>query len=361
MIYIKMSSLTGSQFINLYPNTLFWKLTNETETHHGLVYKTGLTTDKKPFRRDLKCDGGIYFCSDDQLHLWIRHFMGKMKYIRSVMIPTTATISVEGNKFKTNKIILSERMDIWSDYDSIVKAGSANNYFQLVNPKVQTYAMCLDAVKWYGFNLRFVREDLQTDELCMESVKCYGKALQWVRFDLITKLMCETAVDNNKWAFEWVPYRFQDGTMCMIIIQFYGSLLRFVREDFQTEPMGAIVVRNWGLALEAVRPDLQTVEMCEEAIDYRCYALQFVRKDLQYDNMCIGVLYSCIRMLETIKHRSQSGVELVQKIENAPSWIRDDIQLKPMCIDAIKIFQIILTDKKSLLGMDENEFQKVDI
>jgi len=40
-----MTTLTGIEFKQLYPNTLFYKLTNETENHNGFQFKTGLNID----------------------------------------------------------------------------------------------------------------------------------------------------------------------------------------------------------------------------------------------------------------------------------------------------------------------------
>jgi hypothetical protein len=104
---------TGSEFNELYPNVKFYKLTDQTETHNGLKYHTGLIIDTS-WR-------GIHFCSIEDIYLWIVPGNILMQFFRSVEIPPDANIRIGRQEFFTDKIILGERTKIWSGRDFIKK------------------------------------------------------------------------------------------------------------------------------------------------------------------------------------------------------------------------------------------------
>jgi len=97
-----------------------WKVTNESEYHYGLQYKTGLVVDPKPFNDDptLSCvEGGIYFTTKEYIHkfFWIG------TNLRPVKIPKDARVVLDPNndKYRADKVILGEKKDLNYYFDHL--------------------------------------------------------------------------------------------------------------------------------------------------------------------------------------------------------------------------------------------------
>ena len=109
--------LTGKQFNERYKGCKFVKLTNITETHYGLKYKTGRNVDNNKIDDE---GYGIHFCLYDDVYKWINMKDFSMIFFRFVTVPDDATV-YEGNyMFRSNVVDLSDRkfieaMDVWYD------------------------------------------------------------------------------------------------------------------------------------------------------------------------------------------------------------------------------------------------------
>jgi hypothetical protein len=169
--------LSGRDFNELYPNTKFYKLTNQLETHNGFKYTDGLNNDTILFNPYGSCSpGGLYFTEYDKIPLWINYANQSMCYIREVIIPYDARIYIEENKIKTNKFYLSPRKLIeefegWDNHEYCLSAVKLNG-FALEYVKEQTEEICLAAVNKNGRALQYIKE--QTDEICLQAVKQYA-------------------------------------------------------------------------------------------------------------------------------------------------------------------------------------------
>ena len=90
----------------------FYKITNESEFHHGLQYQDGLNVDPVPFSPEGDCvPGGIYFARED-----ILAFLNYGPWIREVTIPDDAQM-VENpgdhpRKWRADRVILGPRRRI---------------------------------------------------------------------------------------------------------------------------------------------------------------------------------------------------------------------------------------------------------
>ena len=113
--------MTGKTFNQERKGEVFVKLTNQEEIHNGFQFQTGLNVDRIPFNPMGYCQpGGIYFCSIEKLYQWLYYNQQPMCYVRLVTIPDDALIWVQENKFKADRMILSERQKIvdleeWKD------------------------------------------------------------------------------------------------------------------------------------------------------------------------------------------------------------------------------------------------------
>ena len=99
--------MNGKIFNQLYGNMIFYKLTNESENHNGFKFKTGLNIDIT--------NKGIFFTDIEHMYMWLDYGCKDMIYMRSIIIPNDATVTILKNKYKTNKIILSNRRKINND------------------------------------------------------------------------------------------------------------------------------------------------------------------------------------------------------------------------------------------------------
>ena len=129
-------SISGSEFKLKYPNTDFYKLTNEDENHNEFQFKDGLNIDSNTFNPTGSCTkGGLYFTEHDKIGLWIIYNRQNMKYIRKVEILDDSKVYIEENKFKADKFILRERILLedfasWND-DEFCKIAVEKNVFAL--------------------------------------------------------------------------------------------------------------------------------------------------------------------------------------------------------------------------------------
>ena len=247
--------LTGAIFNQQYLNKKFVKLTNQLENHNGYQFQTGLNIDSIPFNPQGKCNpGGIYFCLFEDLQLWLNYIDQEMFYIRLVTIPDDALVWTEQNKFKADRLILSDRLEIgdlevWKDP-----------------------AYCLTAVKYDGLSLRFIKQ--QTPEICLEAVKnndyglLYGYALKYVLEQ--TEEICVAAVKKDGLALKYVTK--QTPQICLEAVKNNGYALASVLE--QTEEICLAAVQKYGCALLCVTK--QTHQICLAAVQNDADALKYV-------------------------------------------------------------------------------------
>ena len=134
---MKSKLLSGKDFNQRYQTGKFVKLTNELENHNGYQFETGLNIDSIPFNPSGECrPGGIYFCLVEKIPMWLNYTDQPMIYVRWVSIPDDALVYIEEDKFKADRMILSERQKIddfeeWKDllyYSNAVKQNGQTLY-----------------------------------------------------------------------------------------------------------------------------------------------------------------------------------------------------------------------------------------
>jgi hypothetical protein len=105
-------SFEGNNFNKLFSECAFIKLTNKEEQHNGFKYNTGLNTLVDKFNNE-QCSNGLYFTELQYIYDWTTYGNKTMKYVRFITIPNNANVIIENhNKFKCDKFILSERIEI---------------------------------------------------------------------------------------------------------------------------------------------------------------------------------------------------------------------------------------------------------
>ena len=87
--------------------TTYFKVTNESECHHGFQYQDGLNLLKEPFAKTGSCvPGGLYFTNLDHVVDFISYGI----FVREVLIPPESQVVKDGKfKWRTDQIWLGHR------------------------------------------------------------------------------------------------------------------------------------------------------------------------------------------------------------------------------------------------------------
>lgn len=106
-------AINGFDFKQQYGHR-FYKFIKHDMTHHQFTYKLGLNVDTIPFNPKGTCKaGGLYFT--DFANLTCFQIFGSQ--IGIIEIPDDAQVYVEHQKFKANKFILHELIDVNNEGD----------------------------------------------------------------------------------------------------------------------------------------------------------------------------------------------------------------------------------------------------
>ena len=105
----------------------YYKITNATEKHNGMKYKTGLNVDVLPYNPNGDCaTGGIYFSRED-----ILFFLSYGKWIREVTIPDGEAVYENPGRpkrWKAHRVILGKRRKVTAKViKELIKEGADVN------------------------------------------------------------------------------------------------------------------------------------------------------------------------------------------------------------------------------------------
>lgn len=97
-------TLSGAEFNKIYKVFTFYKFLNDNLIHHGFKYMLGLNEDTKD---------GLSFCDESPFHLRFEKYGPILAFIE---IPDDAQIYVEKDRFKTDKLIITQISDLSNDF-----------------------------------------------------------------------------------------------------------------------------------------------------------------------------------------------------------------------------------------------------
>jgi len=111
----KYTTMTGAEFNEQYAGTKMYKILYDNMIHFGYKYKpnalNGLDKLGEQFDPNPDCrPGGLYFCAEPDVIKYIDNISYPL--IALVEIPADARISVGEHKFKTDKLILGQPIEI---------------------------------------------------------------------------------------------------------------------------------------------------------------------------------------------------------------------------------------------------------
>ena len=286
------TKFSGRQFNKRYQGTKFYKFIFDDLSDNKFHYHLGINSAIEP--------DGLSFCEESKRGFNWWPYGTKVALIE---IPDDAEVYAEKNKFRANKIILTQILNSDDFGDKFWIEMLSQNGMVLKFVKNQTEEICTIAVKQNSFALSYVKQ--QTEKLCKIAVKndTTGDVLNYVEDRFKTKELCTLAVKQNGYALRFVykspllslstMYELtelalqqngydikyignQTTLICKLAIKQNPYSLFFVARQYQTDEICKFAVQQNGLALQYVIN--QTDEICELAVQQNGNALQFVKK-----------------------------------------------------------------------------------
>jgi len=289
-----MTTLSGTEFNEKYPNTEFYKILTRDYKHFDFTYKHGLNVDHIPFNPTGECSsGGLYFTELNHLAFWISNPVTSI-YIAKVTIPSDANVYIGHNKFKADKFVLDldnkvliKDFYIWDstlsrENEALCKLAVSQNGVALQYIKYQTDEICKLAVSNNSYALQDVIN--QTDELCKLAVTQNGYALEFVINQ--TDEICKLAVTQNGDALQYVINKTDE--ICELAVRQDGYALEYVIN--QTDEICKLAVSQNGYALKYVNVRNRTYELCKLAVSQNIAALKYVRDQPDKINMVYDII-----------------------------------------------------------------------
>jgi hypothetical protein len=270
--------LSGSEFNKVHGQEKFIKLSYEPENYSNLQCQTGLNISED-FN---KAAGGIDFCNRKVLNKWLRRRYGKVcnTYFRDVIIPPNAKIMREPFMFRSNKLILSEERNVWSD-DDLCQIAVTADPMSLEFCENQTDDLCKLALTKNGSAIKFIKH--QTTELCQLAVMQDTYALRYIKEQ--SDEICKCVIFIDPMAIRYVKN--QTDEICKFAVERDGFVLAYIRN--QTDDICKIAILNQPISLCHVIN--QTPEICELAVANNSDAKKYIKSWTTY----LKILCSCSR------------------------------------------------------------------
>lgn len=128
----------------------YYKIMNLDMKHHDFQYQMGLNIFPSKFDPNCIGKGGFYFCKQQDIQHWLGLY--NCYTIAQIRIPNTARVVDQGQKYKTDMLIICD-IDVSFNADDIK------------NPIIlQTFELCEVAVRYNPHYIGYVHD--QTDYLC---------------------------------------------------------------------------------------------------------------------------------------------------------------------------------------------------
>lgn len=327
-----MTKRTVSELYNCYPDTKFFRLTNEKESHNGFQYKSGLNEDTIPFNPSGTCSrGGLYFFADYQVHTY-KKYVTDAYYIREVTFDGLEDVLIydEGDKLKANKFNLGER-ELFKDALKLIKHTPDNiKEFIKLNPE----------------SVKYVTNNLSYDSIISILNNKNIAGLKYIKPDMITMSICYTAILNNGLSLEYVPEEFHTYDICYLACKINGLSLQFVKQSLfnekQLNDLYLIAINQNGLALQYVDKKLLTEKLCLEAVKQNSKAVEIIINEDNLSNTS-SILTHLIKsdhtsIMYTYKKYLTEEVCLaaVSKYGDHLYLIPDDKKTYNICLAAVK-------------------------
>ena len=273
-----LKEMTGEEFCTYFPNLSkkLVKLTNEEENHNWFQFKTGLNVDSIPFNPIPGCQpGGIYFTDIDNIARWLDYGKGKMKYCREVTLPSDSRVYIEENKYKADKMILGERVEIkdlpyWSDNDYCMSAVRQDvkslKYIRDINNDIQLEILKRDRHMIYYLLDEKKKNKIEiSKEVQMEAIKGSGPFIIKHLLDNEVDMPKEVQLEAVKQNWRVINYLFDKKVDMPKEVQ-----LEAIKQDWHaiTSVLGGILDKKIDVPIVGGHVSVFTVAAC--SLSYIC-------------------------------------------------------------------------------------------
>ena len=299
MLSLIKNTSSGKEFNETYKDTLFYNFlsygfTNQLEG--ACIYFK--YTRFKPTTYDLK--NGVYFYGGSK-HDYIPY---NCKHIAIIEIPDDARVHIEQNKFKSNKITITEIInfnDIGYDFwiNMLPHDASALEH---INEEVLTEELIMSVIQKDGTSIKYVPGQFKTEYICALAVKQNGLALRHVgevittyeglrqmentEILYVTDEICTLAVEQNPFAIEYVPHEYLTKELCISAVKRIGLALKYIHSYYLDTNICIIAIKQNGNAIKYVPNRYLTKELCILALEQNCSAIKYMDNCYLDEELC---------------------------------------------------------------------------
>lgn len=354
--------VNGKIFNEKHKGIKFYKLTNRECIHNGLLFEEGEVHDILDFNPKQLCGpGGIYFVNFKYIPAWINYNdNGLMWYIWNVIIPNDAMVCYENMKYKTNKIILSNRTEIWTDsyyichifktfrenyeytkyinintpeIENLLIRGLTNKYINLldINPKILT-----DKIVKYGISIepyffKNIPDNYKTKDICIFAINETLSNLDYVPVNLLTEILYEI-ISNDPLIIKHINIIHLTYDTSLHAFNLNVNALEYIPFHIQKHMIDNIKdeLKKDGRLLKYISCELRTYDICEIAINQNFCALMYTPYDIE--EQFVGLFF-----------------EMLNKNGENLRYISNDLITLEMCIDAVHNMHNISSDFLSII------------
>jgi hypothetical protein len=187
-----------------FKNVIYYKIINRKMINKDFKYVEGLNILKEEYKPYGIClRGGFYFCKLHDLVHWLNLYSDGLVY--EVRIPPDASVSMHYRKYKADRIIICNPVEI-------------NTFIKKFN--LQTFALKIDCLF-----LRYI--DDQNEELCINAVIENPYAIQYVKNQ--TNKLCICAIENQPYTIQYI--KDQTHELCMLALKYNPCVIGYIKNQ----------------------------------------------------------------------------------------------------------------------------------
>lgn len=276
------TTITGVEFKKIYDCSEFCNLSYRYES-----LKNGLNVNKK---------NKMCFIEKKNIGLWIYKDNKFMYWIRDIDIPDDAMITADVDIFTSDKLILSDKEEIYKKDDlfkNMIQQNGIALYYTTLLDKSQTYFLCKLAVSTTPAALKYVID--QNDAICKLAIEKDPFTLRYIVCQ--TDAICELAVSIDGFALQCVKK--QTEKICKIAVVNAGLALRYV--ILKTEEICLCAIKNDPSSLKYIRIDLHTLDFYKQAYDVN--PLSFYFMEYRYRFYFIN-----LKIIDALQHMRENPI-----------------------------------------------------
>ncbi len=235
--------LSGVEFNDLFKEIKIYKIIRKSMIHFGFHYKQGLNIDTTIFNPNTIYKNGMHSTFGNYVDLWFQYYELYSPDIWNVEIPDDAVVAIYKNNIKTDKIILTSKLENLKNIflltqDIADKLSEKNQNALIFFPDhLKTESMCHKAMVNNVQLIGYLPDKAWAQPMREKAVNDCPDLLKCLRLKFITSDMCEKAVSHNYKLFVHVPEYLKTREMCKEVVKNDIKFINYVSNEFRTSEM----------------------------------------------------------------------------------------------------------------------------